>query len=75
MIFVGEFQLPPSSFRPKYAIDPDRAPMDLTTNYGDSFRLFKFVSETPARTQSEQLPRILSRQASPQRKMSGGQQN
>ena len=37
----------------------------MSTNYSDSFRLFKFVNEvTNDRAQSEQLPRITSRQNS-----------
>jgi len=43
----GEFLPPPKSFRPTYSIDPNRPPMEMSTNYGDHYKRFRFVAEMP----------------------------
>ncbi|XP_067950171.1 stabilizer of axonemal microtubules 1-like [Watersipora subatra] len=56
--FKGQFLPPPQSFRPKYELDPNRPPMDISTNYADSFKKFQFISDAFINGQGNALPSI-----------------
>ncbi|KAF6032900.1 hypothetical protein EB796_008785 [Bugula neritina] len=73
--FKGVFQPPPKSFRPLYEINPNKPPMDTSTNYSSSFQRFQFVSDIPESSKSGMLPEIVSsRKASPTKKPATAQE-